>query len=140
MVYPTKRTRIEGIAQMTTTIQIERLDIGTQIYITTWAWANMTAPFNDFAIVEDIHFDGHGYALTLDCGDRHYVDAGSSVRFGGVGEPVLRRDEDISADEFEAKAKALNAGALATLEAATASFCDMLVARNAPGAVRQAAE
>lgn len=27
-----------------------------------------------------------------------------------------------------------------TLAAATASFCDMLVARNAPGAVRQAAE
>ncbi|MGV8950114.1 MAG: hypothetical protein ACOH2M_03350 [Cypionkella sp.] len=101
-------------------------------------------PFGSFAEVQDVEFDGYGYTVTARMIDPDYgyatdhevqfvVDAGQSVDFGGVGEPKLRTEGDVSDEEWEAKGQPL------TLEAATASFCDMLVSRKVDALLNQAA-
>lgn len=107
-----------------TSIQIERLTTETQIYLNELSWSGMTAPFHGCAFVDAIEFDGYGYALTL--GDeRHYVDAGEAVTFGGVGEPVLRPLADVSVDELDAKFEADMAATSSMISEANAKCADM---------------
>lgn len=144
-------------------IAIERLKICTIIHR---ADAFDFGPFGSFAEVQDIEFDGYGYTVTarLIVGDEgavsdtdveFIVDAGHSVAFGGLGEPSLRAEDDVTDEEWEAKGEAISADidriqgminehrrqpAPVTLEAATASFCDMLVSRNVNAPALIAAE
>lgn len=92
-----------------TTINIERLTTGTEIYLNTIkASAQVTA----------IRFDGEGYGLDLVYGrylDREeylYVAAGGSVEFGASGEPTLRAEAEVSDEEWQAKSDANDAAVL----------------------------
>lgn len=92
-----------------TQISIERLTTGTEIYLDTIkASAQVTA----------IRFDGEGYGLDLVYGrylDREeylYVNAGGSVEFANIGEPELRAESDVTAEEWRAKGDAIDADIL----------------------------
>tara|TARA_R110000851_G_C13100092_1_gene568100 strand:+ start:5358 stop:5756 length:399 start_codon:yes stop_codon:yes gene_type:complete len=131
-----------------TSIPIERLRSPTLIHHKGGDFGT----YGDFAEVQDVEFDGHEYIITArfleSDGARDWVggtevrftvEPGSTVTYGGRSAPLLRDVREIGDDERAAKAEAMNAPV--TLQAATASFCDMLVARNAPGADRlEAAE
>jgi hypothetical protein len=92
-------------------ISIERLTSGVEIII----------PGFGSAEVYGVRFDGEGYSVDYarsarggwDDLDTHYVGAGGSVEFAGIGEPVLRGEDKITADEAEAKAAAFNERQLA---------------------------
>lgn len=118
-------------------------------------------PFGSFAVVETIEFNGESYAISAlfldEDGEvsRHAVefiaDAGDAIAYGGLGEPKLRPETDVSFDEWAAKAEASGArldstlASMPALETVTDAFCAMLVHRNERRAqffavVRQAAE
>lgn len=85
---------------MANLIPIERLTEETLIRV---------AGTRDAARAVAIRFDGYGYGIDLrygqsdeGYGEYMYVDAGGSVEFEGVGEPVLR--DDVSLEEWRAKA------------------------------------
>ena len=88
-----------------TTIQIERLTTETLIRVG-----------KDSARAIAIRFDGSGYGIDLRYGQSDegyeeymYVEAGGSVEFDGVGEPTLRAESDVTADEWTAKADTISA-------------------------------
>ena len=93
-----------------TTIPIELLTTETLIRV---------AGTRDAARVIAIRFDGYGYSIDLRYGPSDdgyeecmYVDADGSVDFEGVGEPVLRTESDVTKDEWQAKADAIDADIL----------------------------
>lgn len=94
-----------------TTIQIERLTTGTVIEV----------PGFGAAEVYECEFDGSGYSVTYctndrygwDCVDHAYFDAGSKVEHAGIGEPRwMRPESDVTKDEWQAKADAIDADIL----------------------------
>lgn len=105
---------------MTTHINIERLKPSTVIHRSD---DYDFGPFGSFAAVQDIEFDGFGYTVTARMihSDHGYVtdrevqfilDAGDTVQFGGLGELVLRDEDDVSAEEWQAKSDATDAACL----------------------------
>ena len=94
------------------TTPIERLTVGSTITVKDAAWGRMSY------VVIGTEFDGYGYlvtygteaALTDERGwnDSIYVEAGGSVDAEGD----LRTDADITADEWTAKADAIDADIL----------------------------
>lgn len=77
-------------------------------------------PFGSFAEVQSVEFDGYGYTVTAvivegtygtvtDTEVQFIVDAGQSVAFGGLGEPSLRAEDDVTDEEWEAKGEAISA-------------------------------
>lgn len=93
-------------------------------------------PFGSFAVVQSSEFNGESYAVSALFLDEDgevsshavefIVDAGETVEFGGRGEPVLRAEADVTADEWDAK---LHSRPI-TIEDATDAFCALLVRRN----------
>lgn len=113
-----------------TVIKIELLTTETLVYLPTIEWAGMSSPFNGCAVVDAIKFDGWGYALTL--GDeRHYVEAGETVQFGGVGSPILRSQADVTVDEWDAKFEADMAACDTMVSQINAMCADMQERRKA---------
>jgi len=116
-----------------TSIQIERLKEATRVYHKGGDFGS-----GDFAEVQSVEFDGHGYmvsALFIESNGatdwagetevQFYVDAGESVMFGGRGEPALRDAADVSRDEWEAKIEANDAAIDALISEANAKCADI---------------
>lgn len=102
-----------------TTIQIELLKAPTIIHRTGGDFG----PFGAFAEVQDVQFDGESYSVTarfIEGDDDHVgetevefiVGAGECITFGGRGEPKLRADADVTAEEWAAKVEAIDADCL----------------------------
>lgn len=102
---------------MSASISIERLKHSTRIHRSD---DFDFGPFGAFAEVQDVEFDGYVYTVTALMIDPDYgyatdhevqfvVDAGQTVDFGGIGEPALRAEADVSDEEWEAKGEAIGA-------------------------------
>ena len=96
-----------------TTIQIERLTVGTLIGL----------PSYDAVEVYEVAFDGEGYEVRFcmdnrggwDALDSVYVPAGGSVEYAGRGAPSLRSDAEINRAEWETKTEACDRAIAASI-------------------------
>jgi len=92
------------MATVTAELPIERLTAGTLIKVPGFGPAE----------VYEVLFDGEGYDIHYarsasggwDDLDTLYVKAGETVQFDGLGDPALRPDTAITAEEWEAKYQA----------------------------------
>jgi hypothetical protein len=95
-----------------TTIQIERLTVGTLVGL----------PSYDAVEVYEVAFDGEGYEVRFPSGNRGwddldsvYIPAGGSVEYAGRGTPSLRSDTEINRAEWEAKTAACDLAIAASI-------------------------